>query len=406
MTRRLPIALGLAVLVLVAGCAAVAWPSDSPIAAVPGGHQIGDLKWSWLYLGFAAAAFVLYVVAALLVSRRSARLAAIAVIAGAIQLAPLFGPLLLSTDAWTYWSYGRIAAVHHESPYTMPPSAFPHDPSLPYVGEAWENTTSVYGPGFTLASEPLALAAGSSANAAAWTYKVLGAAALLTAALLAARLSRRPAFALVLVGWNPAMALDFAGGGHNDAWMAALVVAALALAASGRRQLAGAAWAIACLIKWIPILFLPLRALEARATGRPVRHLGFAITAAVLIVVSTVAYGLSWLGAAAPLLKHAQLGSRFSLAHRLAHLGIPYGVAFGLCVVALVVGYAWLLREAHRGRARLGLAACLFLLVTPYLVAWYVVWALPLAAAEDDPPAQWIAVALSAYLLRQGVLLT
>ena len=70
---------------------------------------------------------------------------------------------------------------------------------------------------------------------------------MLAAALLAARLSRRPALALVLVGWNPAMALDFAGGGHNDAWMAALVVAALALAASGRRQLAGAAWATASL---------------------------------------------------------------------------------------------------------------------------------------------------------------
>ena len=274
--RRLPLALGFAVLALVAGCAAVAWPSNSPVAAAPGGHQLGDPTWSWLYLGFAAAAFVLYVVATLLVSRRSARLAAVAALAAAIQLAPLFGPLLLSTDAWTYWSYGRIAAVHHESPYTTPPSAFPHDPSYPYVGDAWRDTTSVYGPAFTLASEPLALADGSSADAAAWTYKALAAAAMLTAALLAARLSRRPALALVLVGWNPAMALDFAGGGHNDAWMAALVVAALALAASGRRQLAGAAWATASLIKWVPLLLLPLRALEARATGRPVRHLGFA----------------------------------------------------------------------------------------------------------------------------------
>ncbi len=406
MTRRLPIALGLAVLVLVAGCAAVAWPSDSPIAAVPGGHQVGNVTWSWLYLGFAAAAFALYVVAVLLVSRRGARLVAIAVVAGAIQLAPLAGPLLLSTDAWTYWSYGRIAAVHHQSPYTTPPSGFPHDPSLPYVGEAWEDTTSVYGPAFTLASEPLALAQGSSSDAAAWTYKVLGAAALLTAALLAARLSRRPAYALVLVGWNPAMALDFAGGGHNDAWMAALVVAALALAASGRRQLAGAAWATACLIKWIPILLLPLRALEARATGRPVRHLGFAITAAVIVVVSTWAYGFSWLRATVPLLKHAQVGTKFSLTDRLGQLGVPHDVALGLCAAAFVAGYGWLLLEAHRGRARLGLAACLFLLVTPYLIAWYVVWALPLAAAEDDPPAQWIAVALSAYLLRQGVFLT
>ncbi len=405
MNRRLLLALGFGVLVLVAGCAAVAWPSSSPVAAAPGGDQVGDTAWSWLYLGFAAGAFVLYVAAALLVSRRGARLAALAVLAAAIQLAPLFGPLLISTDAWTYWSYGRIAAVHHQSPYTTPPSAFPHDPSYPYVGGAWRHTTSVYGPAFTLASEPLALAHGSSADAAAWTYKTLAAAAMLAAALLAARLSRRPALALVLVGWNPAMALDFAGGGHNDAWMAALVVAALALAASGRRQLAGAAWAVASLIKWVPLLLLPLRALEARATGRPVRHLGFGLTAAGLLVVATLAYGFSWLRAVVPLLKHAETGSRFSLPHRLAHLGVPYGLALGLCIAGLVLGYAWLALEAHRGRARLGLAACLFLLATPYLVAWYVVWALPLAAAEDDPPAQWLAVALSAYLLREGLLL-
>ena len=403
MNRRLPLALGFAVLALVAGCAAVAWPSDSPVAAAPGGHQVGDTTWSRLYLGFAALAFVLYLVAALLVSRRGARLAALAALAAAIQLAPLLGPLLLSTDAWTYWSYGRIAAVHHESPYTTPPSAFPHDPSYPYVGDAWRHTTSVYGPAFTLASEPLALAQGSSADAAAWTYKALAAAAMLAAALLAARLSRRPALALVLVGWNPAMALDFAGGGHNDAWMAALVVAALALAASGRRQLAGAAWATASLIKWVPLLLLPLRALEARATGRPVRHLGFALAAAGLLVVATAAYGFSWLRAVVPLLKHAQVGSKFSLPDRLEQLGVPHEVALWLCLAALAVGYAWLLREAHRGRARLGLAAGLVLAATPYLAAWYVVWALPLAAAEDDPPAMWLAVGLSAYLLRQAV---
>lgn len=403
MNRRLPLALGLVVLVLVAGCAAVAWAPGSPVAAQAGGRTDGDPAWSWLYLGLAAGAFAAYVAAVLLTRRGGSRLVAIGALAAAIQLAPLAGPLLLSTDAWTYWSYGRIAAVHGQSPYTTTPSAYPHDPSYPYVGEAWRHTTSVYGPAFTLASEPLALADGASADATAWTYKTLAAAAMLAAALLAARLSRRPALALVLVGWNPAMALDFAGGGHNDAWMAAIVVAALALAASGRRQLAGVAWATASLIKWVPLMLLPLRALEARATGRPVRHLGFAAAAAALVAVSLWAYGWSWLGAAAPLLRHAELGSKFSLPDRLEQLGVPHGAALGLCIAGFVLGYAWLLREAHRGRARLGLAAGFLLVATPYLAAWYVVWALPLAAAEDDPPAQWLAVGLSAYLLRQAV---
>ena len=62
---------------------------------------------------------------------------------------------------------------------------------------------------------------------------------------------------------NPVLALHAAGGGHNDAWLGALVLAALALAASNRRWLAGAAWALAVLVKWVPLVFLVLRALEA-----------------------------------------------------------------------------------------------------------------------------------------------
>ena len=104
-----------------------------------------------------------------------------------------------------------------------------------------------------------------------------------------------------------------------------------------------------------------------------------------------------------PLLRHAQVGSKFSLPDRLEQLGLPHDVALGLCIAGFVVGYGWLALEAHRGRARLGLAAGFLLVATPYLAAWYVVWALPLAAAEDDPPALWLAVGLSAYLLRQAV---
>ena len=69
---------------------------------------------------------------------------------------------------------------------------------------------------------------------AAWSYKALAAAAALAAALLAGRLARRRAFAIAFVGWNPLLAVHLAGGGHNDAWVGALILAALALSASRR----------------------------------------------------------------------------------------------------------------------------------------------------------------------------
>src|SRR5207247_10735341 len=128
------------------------------------------------------------------------------------------------TAAWTYWHYGPLAAVHDKNPYRTKPEAAHSDRAFRYIGAAWRDTTSVYGPAFTLASEPLARAAGTSADAAAWIYKTLAAAAVLGAAALAARISRRPALALAFVGWNPVLAVHFAGGGHNDAWVVLLVL--------------------------------------------------------------------------------------------------------------------------------------------------------------------------------------
>ena len=393
---------GLVALALVGGCVAAAWPADSPLVPRIGGHLQGDRSWAWLYFGCSLGAFAAYVIGLLLI-RRGARLLPVACVAAAIQLAPLGAPLLLSSDAWTYWDYGRIAAVDDGNPYRNAPEDFPRDPAYPRVGAAWRDTTSVYGPAFTLASEPLGRVAGASEDAAAWIYKALAALALLVATALAALLSSRRAFAVAFVGWNPLLALHFAGGGHNDTWMAALVLAALALGTVGRRQLAGAAWALAALVKWTALVFLPLRALEAYARGRRVGHLGFALTVAAVAALASWRYDWHWLSAFGPLARNANHETKFALPHRVAELGVPRAAAIALFAVVFALAYLWLARTALRGRARLGLAGGLLLCAVPYLAPWYVVWAVPLAAADDDPAAQWLAVGLSAYLLRQTV---
>jgi hypothetical protein len=226
---------------------------------------------------------------------------------------------------------------------------------------------------------------------------------MVAAALLAARLGRRPAFAAAFVGWNPVLALHLAGGGHNDAWLAGLVLVAMVLAHTGRGRLAGAAWALAVLVKWVPLLFLPLRALEARHTGRTLVHGGTLVTAALVLAVATWRYGIHWADAFGPLARNAGLRTRFALPSRLEQAGVPGNVAVALFAGAFVAAYAWLLREAWRGRARLGLAAGLLLLAVPYLAPWYLAWAVPLAAVEEDRPARWLSLALCAYLLPQTV---
>jgi alpha-1,6-mannosyltransferase len=264
------------------------------------------------------------------------------------------------------------------------------------MGADWRDRTSVYGPAFTLASEPVALTVGDSHEAAAWTYKAVAAAAMLAAAFLAARLAERRSLALAFAGWNPVLALHAAGGGHNDAWVGALILAALALAASGRRQLAGAAWALGALVKWVPLVFLVLRAVEARRAGRAVAHLGFAVAAGAIAGVATILWGLGWLGAFGPLAENVAETTSYALPSR---LGLPGWVG----VAAFALAFAWLAREAWRGRARLGLAAGLLLVTTPYLTPWYLAWTVPLAAAEEDRTARLLAVALSLYLVPQTI---
>jgi Glycosyltransferase family 87 len=380
-----------------------AWPDASPLVPLHGGHPEGDEAWAWIYLAAATAAFVAYAAGLALLARRGARVLAVAVVAIAIQLAPLGAPLLLSTDAWTYWGYGRLAAVHDANPYEDEPAQFRNDPAFPFIGTEWHETTSVYGPAFTLASEPMARVAGKSEDAAAWIYKALAALAVVAAAALAARLSPRKSFAWAFVGWNPLLALHFAGGGHNDAWMAALVLAALALGAAGRRQLAGAAWVLAVAVKWVPLVLLPLQVLADRSRGCRLGYLGAGMAALAISGIATWRYGFAWLGALGPLAGQAGEGTSFALPRRLEDVGVPYAVAVGLLVALFALAYLLLAREAWQGRARLGLTACLLLLATPYLVAWYAVWAVPLVAAEDDRPAQLLALGLTAYLLWQAV---
>jgi hypothetical protein len=395
------LAAGVAVLVLVGAAAALAWQAGSPLVPREGGAADGDS--AWLFLLLLAVAFSVYAGGLALLRRAGVSLVAVVVLAVSIQVVPVAAPLLLSTDAWTYWAYGRIAAVEGGNPYRDPPSEFPESPAYPYMGSAWRETTTVYGPAFTLASEPLARAAGSSSNAAAWQYKTLASVAAVATVLLAARIARRRALAAAFVGWNPVLAVHLAGGGHNDAWVGALVLAALAFGAAGRRQWAGVAWVLAVAVKWVPIVFLALRVLEARSTGRRVGHAGFAVAAAVVAILGTWRYGLAWLGVLEPLVDNAALETSYALPHRLEQLGLGDAVVTVVALTTFAIGLLFLAREALRGRARLSLAACLVLAVTPYLVVWYLAWAVPVAAADEERWGRLGCLAFSAYLLPQTI---
>ena len=383
----------------VAATAVAAWsvthPRSSPLT---GG---GSATHAVLVAGIVGA-FALYLAGVWLLHGRSARPGAVLAVAAAIQLTPLAAPLLLSQDAYVYWDYGRIAHVHDANPYTALPSQFPDDPAYPLMGRDWHRTTSAYGPAWTLIGEGDAAAAGDSKHAAAWIYRVLGGLSALGLAGVASAAAApgTRAFAAAFVGWNPLLALHFAGGGHNDALMMALAIGGLALAQRGRRQLGGAAWAAAISIKWLPALALPFVLVRER---RRFGYAGFVVAALALGAAATARYGVHWLHAAAPISNQLQRANSLSPVHYLIRAGLGLKVAAGILTAGFAAVYLWLLRAAWLGRPRIGLLLGLFTLTLAWLAPWYAAWPLAFAAIEEDAAARLLALALSAYLLSDAV---
>src|SRR5207253_2176986 len=135
---------------------------------------------------------------------------------------------------------------------------------------------------------------GRSAGDEQLAYRVAGAAGMLVVTGLAALVAPLPAFAAAFVGWNPLLAFDFAGGGHNDVWMMAFVLGALALAAR-RPRFAGASFAVAGGVKWIVLGVLPLKLLSVNRRQALLMTLGFLVTSAAVAGIALFFFGTAWL---------------------------------------------------------------------------------------------------------------
>ena len=331
----------------------------------------------------------------LLARRQPLRLGAVVAVAVVVQALPLAAPLLLSKDAYTYWAQARVAVVHHANPYVTAPSAFPRDPALPYVSQSWLDSHAVYGPAWEAVGTLPALAAGSSAHRAELGYRALAVLAML-ALVAAVAAGSRSGSAVAVLGWNPLVALHFAGGGHNDAWMMALVVFALL---GGR--LAGApsaaAWVLASAVKPVPLVLLPLELARTRLRRSKSFWLGLGVAAAVVVAAGIAAFGGRWLGTATVA---AHESSAFGGVHWLGEAGLRHRDAVLVAGLAFAALYALLLVDAWRTRtARLSVAATALCLAISQLRPWYALWPVALAASEDDLLAGLAASGLTAYLL-------
>ena len=196
------------------------------------------------------------------------------------------------------------------------------------MGAAWLDTTTVYGPAFTLASEPVAARRGRSSDASPPGCSRR------SPPLPRSRRRSSPAGSRAVarsrsafVGWNPLLAIHLAGGGHNDAWVGALVAGR----ARARRRPAASRARARCGRSRSPSsgcrssFSRSARSRRARAAA-PRGTAGFAVAAAAIVAASRRgATGSHWPLAIFPLAGNAALETSYAIPHRLEQLGVPHG---------------------------------------------------------------------------------
>ena len=360
----------------------------------------GPLFYCGLWLALAMWAIVVM---------RAGSLSARAVIVALVAAHAIFllAPPLLSQDVFSYVAYARLGVEHDLNPYEHSPADRPADAVYPYAGS--KTATSAYGPLFTLVTYPLA---GLGVPTAFWILKVVAALASLALAAVvwrtAERLGRDPRAPALFVGLNPLTLVHVVGGAHNEAYVVLLTMVGVLAWASGRAFAAGAASTLAAGIKASAGLVVPFLV----AAGPRRRLLTGAAAGVVAIVVAAYAgFGADALDALGLLSDNQERTSRWSFPYKTAQLlgailpgdrldyrdavRAAYAVAFA--AVAL-----WLLARTWRGADPIrmaGWATLALLVASAWLVPWYALWLLPLAALAADRRLEVATAALCAWML-------
>ncbi len=312
---------------------------------------------------------------------------------GVLHLIVFIGPVLLSTDVFSYIAYARMGVVHGLNPYLHGPDAIAQDPIFRYVGHDWLHTETAYGPLYTLLSYPLGAL---GIHGGVWAMKLealLASVATLGLVWRCARLrGYDPVTAVLAVGVNPLYVIYGLGGAHNDLLMMAAMMLAVALTLApvqtrGREAGAAAVVVAGALTKATVAVLLPFMVISRRRLA-PVLGTAAAILAGALLAY--VAFGSHGVNIVAALNRDAAFVSSDSFATELAHLfGKPgvFPVDHDLLKAGLVIVTLYLLWLTWRGYdwiAASGWTLLAISVTSTWLLAWYILWPLPLAVVSRD----------------------
>jgi len=310
------------------------------------------------------------------------------VLIAALHAIVFAGPILISTDIFSYIAYARMGVEHGLNPYLHGPVAISRDPVFQYVGHDWRHVATAYGPLYTLFSYPFAPL---GVTGALWGMKVVAQLASVGMLVLTWRCAEKrhlnPAWAILAVGANPLYVIYGLGGAHNDLLMLLLMMAAVSLTLAGRDAAAGAVVVGGALVKATVAALLPFMILSRRRLAPILGALGALALGALL---AYLAFGVHGLDVVSALNRDAAFVSTDSFAAELAHLfGKPgvFPVDHDLLKAALVLIALHLMWRTWRGYdwvAASGWTLLAISVTSTWLLAWYILWPLPLAVVTRD----------------------
>jgi Glycosyltransferase family 87 len=316
----------------------------------------------------------------------------------ALHLILLLSPPLQLNDIFNYIGFAHLGGLHQLNPYQHTIKQETFDPVFQFA--SWANLRSPYGPLFSALMYPLAF---MPLPVAYWTLKVITVAlslGLITLVWQCARqLGRDPRFAVILVALNPIYLVYAVGGFHNDFFMLVPMLGAVSLLLNGRDRSAGAILMLAVAVKFTAVLLLPFLLIAAATRPRRLRVvLGAGLAAVPLIALSLAMFGLS----IPNLAQQSSLLTDFSIPNVVGTLigaggGAPLLLKAAIVGVVLVVAY-----QLYRGRdwlAGAGWSTVALMASLSWLMPWYVIWVLPLAALSSSVRLRRTAVALTVFLI-------
>ncbi len=220
------------------------------------------------------------------------------VLIGVLHAIVFVGPILISTDVFSYIAYARMGVEHGLNPYLNGPVAISADPVFRYVGHDWRTVATAYGPLYTLLSYPLAPL---GVEGALWAMKLEALLASLGTLALTWRCARvrgfDPVLAILIVGANPLYIIYGLGGAHNDLIMMLAMMGAVSLTivgprSSGKEAGAAALVVAGALVKATVAVLLPFMILSRRRIAPIAGALGALVLGTLIGYIAFGVHGI------------------------------------------------------------------------------------------------------------------